>query len=143
MTLKPGLAKHLKELEQKVFEMGSRSYVPGTTASSHSTTAPTTTTTTTSSGGGGGGGGGQSDAELPQAVQRSLKDMKFEAVRLKKAGDREGAKEKLRLVRCSAIETISTLGASHMRRHPYILHTNSSLVLVALRRFASALTRSG
>ena len=98
MTLKPGLAKHLKELEQKVFEMGSRSYVPGTTASSHSTTAATTTTTTTSSGGGG-GGGGQSDAELPQAVQRSLKDMKFEAVRLKKAGDREGAKEKLRLVR--------------------------------------------
>ena len=99
MTLKPGLAKHLKELEQKVFEMGSRSYVPGTTASSHSTTTATTTTTTTSSGGG--GGGGQSDAELPQAVQRSLKDMKFEAVRLKKAGDREGAKEKLRLVRAT------------------------------------------
>jgi len=141
MTLKPGLAKHLKELEQKVFEMGSRSYVPGTTASSHSTTAATTTTTTTSSGGGGGGGGGQSDAELPQAVQRSLKDMKFEAVRLKKAGDREGAKEKLRLVR--ATDRNDQHVRSHMRRHPYILHTNSSLVLVALRRFASALTRSG
>jgi hypothetical protein len=118
MTLKPGLAKHLKELEQKVFEMGSRSYVPGTTASSHSTT---TTTTTTSSGGGGGGGGGQSDAELPQAVQRSLKDMKFEAVRLKKAGDREGAKEKLRLVR--AIETISTLGATCAATLTYYIPT--------------------
>ena len=124
MTLKPGLAKHLKELEQKVFEMGSRSYVPGTTASSHSTTAATTTTTTTSSGGGGGGGGGQSDAELPQAVQRSLKDMKFEAVRLKKAGDREGAKEKLRLVRATdRFETISTLGATCAATLTYYIPT--------------------
>ena len=121
MTLKPGLAKHLKELEQKVFEMGSRSYVPGTTASSHSTTTATTTTTTSSSGGG--GGGGQSDAELPQAVQRSLKDMKFEAVRLKKAGDREGAKEKLRLVRASATETISTLGATCAATLTYYIPT--------------------
>ena len=38
----------------------------------------------------------QSDADLPEAVQRQLKDLKFEAVALKKAGDREAAKDKLR-----------------------------------------------
>lgn len=36
------------------------------------------------------------DIDLPETVQHQLKDLKFEAIALKKAGDREGAKDRLR-----------------------------------------------
>jgi hypothetical protein len=47
----------------------------------------------------------QSDADLPEAVQRQLKDLKFEAIALKKAGDREGAKDKLRQMNDLRVKT--------------------------------------
>ena len=47
----------------------------------------------------------QSDADLPDDVQRKLKDLKFEAIALKKAGDREGAKDKLRQMNDLRVKT--------------------------------------
>jgi hypothetical protein len=71
----------------QVFEQGSalRSYQPRDSGSGDDGNGATA-----------GSGQKQSDADLPEAVQRQLKDLKFEAVTLKKAGDREGAKDKLR-----------------------------------------------
>ena len=47
----------------------------------------------------------QNDADLPDDVQRKLKDLKFEAIALKKAGDREGAKDKLRQMNDLRVKT--------------------------------------
>ena len=76
MTLKPGLANHLKMLEQKVFDMGVEAWQPGSEAAA----------------------GGKSAAEepLPAEVRAFVKTLKAEAIALKKAGKREEAKAKLR-----------------------------------------------
>ena len=54
----------------------------------------------------------QTDADLPEAVQRQLKDLKFEAIALKKAGDREGAKDKLRQMNDLRVKTRRTATAA-------------------------------
>jgi hypothetical protein len=114
MSLKPGLAKHLKELEQKVCNMSTQWHGPPIRTPFPpplSTIEPTTSLACVQVFDMGsalrsyqprdGGSAGhaqkqQSDVDLPEAVQRQLKDLKFEAVTLKKAGDREGAKDRLR-----------------------------------------------
>ena len=94
MTLKPGLANHLKMLEQKVFDMGVEAWQPGSEAAA--------------------GGKSAGEEPLPAEVRAFVKTLKAEAIALKKAGKREEAKAKLREMNAAKERARQRSGAAPM-----------------------------